>query len=38
LAAIRQRMMPLQDTVAKELRITPALLQQVAGDKALNGS
>lgn len=38
LAAIRQRMMPLQDTVAKELRITPALLQQVTGDKALNGS
>ena len=38
LAATRQRMMPLQDATAKELRLTPALLQQVSSDPALHGS
>lgn len=38
LTAIRQRMMPMQDATAKELRITPALLQQVTTDPTLHGS
>jgi C4-dicarboxylate-binding protein DctP len=38
LAAIRKQMMPLQDGVAKELRISPALQQQVTADTQLNGS
>ncbi|WP_158742291.1 TRAP transporter substrate-binding protein DctP [Acidisphaera sp. L21] len=38
LADIRKRMLPMQDAVAKELRITPALQQLVSTDKALNGS
>ena len=38
LADIRGKMMPLQDAVAKELRITPDLLKQVNGDEALHGS
>ena len=38
LAAVRQRMLPGQDATAKELRLSPALLQQVAADPALHGS
>lgn len=38
LAKIRAKMMPSQDDVAKELRITPALLKQVDGNKSLHGS
>ena len=38
LAAIRRRMLPMQDDVAKELRITPGLQKQVAADAGLNGS
>ncbi len=37
LADIRGKMMPLQETTAKELRITPDLLKQVSADKSLNG-
>ncbi|WFU34557.1 TRAP transporter substrate-binding protein DctP [Bradyrhizobium brasilense] len=32
LAEVRAKMLPLQDSIAKELRISPALLQQVQAD------
>ncbi len=38
LADVRERMMPMQDAVAKELRISPALQQQVQADLKANGS
>lgn len=38
LAAIRQRMMPLQDSVIKELRITPALQQQLSADPSFHAN
>ena len=38
LAAVRQRMMPLQDTVAKELRLSPALIAAVQAEVKAGGS
>ena len=38
LAEVRQRMMPLQDTVAKELRLSPALIAAVQADIKAGGS
>ncbi len=38
LADIRRRMMPMEDAVAKELRITPGLQKQVEADPTLTGS
>ena len=36
LAAIRQRMMPMQDSVVKELRITPAMSKQLSADPSFH--
>ncbi len=38
LADTRAKMMPMQDAVAKELRISPAVMKEVGADKGLNGS
>ncbi len=38
LAQVRQRMMPLQDTVAKELRLSPALIAAVQAEIKAGGS
>ncbi|MHC2476672.1 hypothetical protein ACVJF0_007649 [Bradyrhizobium elkanii] len=37
LAEVRAKMLPLQDGIAKELRISPALLQQVQADATTIG-
>ena len=37
LAEVRAKMLPLQDGIAKELRISPALLQQVQADVTTAG-
>ena len=38
IADVRQRMMPMEDNVAKELRLSPALVQQVQAELKANGS
>lgn len=38
LADIRAKMMPQQESTAKELRISPAVMKEVGADKGLNGS